>query len=222
MNNPYNRTVIVADGTFPSHEIPLNYLKNAAKIICCDGSTTNTVNAGFLPDAIVGDMDSINEETAFRFADRIYTLAEQETNDLTKSVEWCTANGYNDLVIMGATGKREDHTIGNISLLAEYVKFVRVLMVTDTGFFMPLTEGSIIPSFPGQQISLFSIDCDTPITSSGLKYPLKQFTISNWWQATLNESVSDVFSLDFRKGRVLVYLKFRESTSAGPDLLFPR
>lgn len=222
MNNPYNRTVIVADGTFPSHEIPLSYLKNAARIICCDGSTTNTVTAGFVPDAIVGDMDSINEETAFMFADRIHTQEEQETNDLTKSVEWCTAQGYNDLVILGATGKREDHTIGNISLLAEYVNSVRVLMVTDTGFFLPLTEGAMIPSFPGQQISLFSIDCDTQITSSGLKYPLKNFTISNWWQATLNESVSDGFRLDFRKGRVLVYLKFREAASTDPGLLIPR
>lgn len=210
MNNPYNRTVIVADGTFPSHVIPLGYIKNAARIICCDGSTTNIVNAGFVPDAIVGDMDSINEETAFRFADRIYTLEEQETNDLTKSVEWCVGKGYNDLVITGATGKREDHTIGNISLLAEYVTSVGVLMVTDTGYFLPMREGSSVPSFPGQQISVFSIDCETEITSSGLKYPLKNFRISNWWQATLNESLSDIFRLDFHKGRVIVYLKFRE------------
>lgn len=210
MNNPYNRTVIVADGSFPSHGIPLQYLKNAAKIICCDGSTTNIVNAGFVPDAIVGDMDSINEETAFRFADRIYTIEEQETNDLTKSVKWCAGKGYNDLVITGATGKREDHTLGNISLLADYAQTVRVLMVTDTGFFLPISEGCSIPSFPGQQISLFSIDCDTEITSSGLKYPLKKFRISNWWQATLNESMSDYFRLSFVKGRVIVYLKFKE------------
>lgn len=210
MNNPYNRTVIVADGTFPSHDIPLRYIKNAARIICCDGSTMNVFNAGFVPDAIVGDMDSINEEIAFRFADRIYTIEEQETNDLTKSVKWCAGNGFNDLVITGATGKREDHTIGNISLLADYAQTVRVLMVTDTGYFVSLTEGSPIPSFPGQQISVFSIDCDTEITSSGLKYPLKNFRMTNWWQATLNESLTDVFRLSFKKGRVIVYLKFRE------------
>jgi len=65
-------TVILADGTFPSHEIPLGYLKNASKIICCDGSTEGLVLAGFEPYAIVGDLDSLTDELATRFADRVY------------------------------------------------------------------------------------------------------------------------------------------------------
>ena len=78
--------------------------------------------AGFIPDAIVGDMDSLNESIAGRFHDRIFKDKDQDTNDLTKAVAWCSERGYRDLVILGATGKREDHTIGNISLLAEYIK----------------------------------------------------------------------------------------------------
>ncbi|HEX2969940.1 MAG TPA: thiamine diphosphokinase [Bacteroidales bacterium] len=208
MNNPFNRTVIVADGSFPGHAIPLRYIKNASRIICCDGSTMNVLNAGYVPDAIVGDMDSINEEVAFKFADRIYTIEEQDTNDLTKAVRWCTSKGYNDLVITGATGKREDHTIGNISLLAEYVTTVKVMMITDTGFFIPVNSSSTLPSFPGQQVSIFSIDCDTEITSRGLKYPLNQSRLNNWWQATLNESLSENFYIEINNGRLIIYLKF--------------
>lgn len=210
MNNPNNRTVIVADGSFPTGRVPLSYIKNAERIICCDGSTMNVVNAGFTPDAIVGDMDSINEEIAFTFADRIYAIDEQETNDLTKAVKWCAGKGYNDLVITGATGKREDHTIGNISLLAEYVQSVKVMMVTDTGFLVPVTGTTVVPSFPGQQISIFSIDCETELTSAGLKYRLSRTRLTNWWQATLNESLADSFTLEFTTGRVIVYLKFRD------------
>ncbi|HLP75081.1 MAG TPA: thiamine diphosphokinase [Bacteroidales bacterium] len=210
MNNPVNRTVIISDGSFPVHAIPLAYLKNAERIICCDGSTKSSVDAGFEPFAIVGDMDSISEELAFRFADRIHTVEEQETNDLTKAVTWCTEQGFNDLVITGATGKREDHTIGNVSLLSDYARSARVLMVTDTGFFMPLAQTTQLPSFPGQQISVFSIDCENGITSHGLKYQLRNSILTNWWQATLNESVGDNFTLEFSKGRLLVYLKFRD------------
>jgi thiamine pyrophosphokinase len=208
--NLKSKTVVVADGNFPQHEIPLGYIRNAERIICCDGSAENLVLAGFEPVAIIGDMDSLGEGLANRFADRIFIDENQGTNDLTKAVIWCSGMGYNDLVIVGATGKREDHTIGNISLLAEYAKDVNVLMVTDTGVLLPFLKSSVIPSFKGQQVSVFSIDTDMEIISQGLLYPLNNIKISNWWTATLNEALGETFSLEFRKGRVLVYLKFRD------------
>lgn len=208
-DNPINpNTVIVADGSFPEHHIPLGYLKNADRIICCDGSTENLLKAGFVPEAIVGDMDSLSKETADRFSDRIFRGGNQDTNDLTKAVCWCSERGYTEIVIVGATGKREDHTIGNISLLTEYSKDVKVIMVTDTGILLPFLNGSEISSFPGQQVSIFSIDPETEITSKGLRYPLYRKKIDNWWVATLNESLEDSFTLEFNQGRVIVYLKF--------------
>jgi thiamine pyrophosphokinase len=202
-------TVIIADGTFPTHSIPIDYIKNAERIVCCDGSADNTLLAGFTPDAIVGDMDSLSEELANRFADRLFPDDDQTTNDLSKAVAWCINSGYKNLVIVGATGKREDHTIGNISLLAEYIKEVKVMMVTDTGLFIPILKSTSLSSFKGQQISIFSIDPETEITSSGLKYPLERTKIKNWWFATLNEALGDTFFLEFSIGRVIVYLKFK-------------
>jgi thiamine pyrophosphokinase len=203
-------TVIVGDGIFPEHEIPLGYLKNSSRIICCDGSAHNLLKAGFVPEAIVGDMDSISKDLANRFADRIFLDENQDTNDLTKAVCWCSDSGYKDIVIVGATGKREDHTIGNISLLAEYNKDVNVLMVTDTGILMPFLKSSDVSSFPGQQVSIFAIDPETELTSYGLRYPLQRKKIGNWWVATLNEALGDSFTLEFNQGSVIVYLKFPE------------
>lgn len=203
---PY--TVIVADGIFPQHEIPLGYLKNAKRIVCCDGSTENLLLYGMLPDAIVGDLDSLSDELASRFADRIHLDESQDTNDLTKAVKWCSDLGYKDIVIIAATGKREDHTLGNVSLLADYIKDVNVIMVTDTGIFRPFLKSSEILSFPGQQVSIFSIDPGAEITSQGLRYPLTRTKITNWWFATLNEALGNSFSLEFNTGRFIVYLKF--------------
>jgi len=210
INLKFSGTIIVADGTFPTHEIPLGYLKNAKRIVCCDGSAAGAVLAGFTPDAIVGDMDSLSEELANKFADRIYSDKDQETNDLTKAVYWCIENGYDDLVIVGATGKREDHTIGNISLLAEYVRIVSIIMVSDTGIIIPLQNNAEISSFKGQQVSIFSIEPETEITTTGLRYPLNRTKVKNWWVATLNEATDKQFSVNFTGGPVILYLKFRE------------
>jgi thiamine pyrophosphokinase len=205
-----SKAVILADGSFPDHEIPLGYLRNSEHIICCDGSAGNLLKAGMEPEAIVGDLDSLNPEIAERFADRLFKDSEQDTNDLTKAVNWCINNNYKKIVILGATGKREDHTIGNVSLLAEYAMKVSVIMVTDTGILTPLLKSSVVPCFPGQQVSIFSIDPEAEITSSGLKYPLYNLKLHNWWRATLNEATEDSFKLRFAGGPVLVYQKFRD------------
>jgi thiamine pyrophosphokinase len=207
-------TVIVADGSFPQHEIPLSYLRKAERIICCDGSAENLIRAGFIPDAIVGDMDSLNQSVAGRFHDRIFMDPGQDTNDLTKAVAWCSERGFTDLVILGATGKREDHTIGNISLIAEYIKDVNVKMVTDTGILIALKESSGVSSFPGQQVSIFSFNPETEITSHGLKFPLERKKLFNWWVATLNESIGESFSVDFKNGPVIIYLNFMDHDGA--------
>jgi thiamine pyrophosphokinase len=208
INSIWAHIVIIADGTFPVHPIPLDYVYKAEKIVCCDGSADNTLLAGFTPDAIVGDMDSLSEELANRFADRLFPDDDQSTNDLTKAVAWCVNSGYKNLVIVGATGKREDHTVGNISLLAEYIKDVNIIMLTDTGIFIPILKSSSLSSFRGQQVSIFSIDPETEITSSGLKYPLEKTKIKNWWFATLNEALGDTFSLEFNNGRVIIFQLF--------------
>jgi thiamine pyrophosphokinase len=209
MEENIKKAVIVADGNFPVHPIPLDYLKKASVIVCCDGSTGNLLNAGMIPDAIVGDMDSLEDSLAERFADRIFIDDNQESNDLTKAVEWCRGSGYDDIVIVGATGKREDHTIGNISLLAEYSKHVRIRMITDTGIFLPFHENCRVETFPGQQISVFSINPETEISSSGLRFPLIRRKLKNWWEATLNEATGKSVKLEFSNGPVLVFLVFR-------------
>ncbi|MGD0340729.1 MAG: thiamine diphosphokinase [Bacteroidales bacterium] len=208
-----SRTVIVADGSFPVHPVPLGILHKAEMIVCCDGSAESLVGYGLIPDAIVGDMDSLSKDLKNRFSDRIYIDCNQETNDLTKAVLWCHESGYDDLVIIGAGGKREDHTIGNISLLAEYARIVKVKMVTDSGVFLPFLTSCKIESSKGQQVSIFSICPANEITSSGLLYPLTSRTLTNWWQGTLNEAAGEVFELRFTGGPVLVFLKFIEAES---------
>jgi len=204
------KTVIVADGSFPEHEIPLEYLRNAEILVCCDGSAGSVVSHGLIPTAIVGDMDSLSEEHSVKFSDRIFADDNQETNDLTKAVEWCRKSGYTDIVIVGATGKREDHSLGNISLLVEYAVYMNVRMVTDSGLFLPILKSCMIESHSGQQVSVFSVDPETEITSSGLKYPLKRKKLHNWWEATLNESMGESFSLTFENGRILVFLEYSD------------
>ncbi|MBN1387785.1 MAG: thiamine diphosphokinase [Bacteroidales bacterium] len=201
--------VILADSSFPTTGLPLGYLENSDQIVCCDGSVSKLVEYGLEPWAIAGDLDSVSEDLKKKYADRLYYDGDQETNDLTKAVRYCLVKGITDIVILGATGLREDHTLANISLLADYAESLSVKMVTDHGIIIPVQSGKPVSSWQGQQISLFAIDNDTKISSEGLKYPLDKLELKNWWMGTLNECTGDSFTLNFDSGRVLAFLEMQ-------------
>jgi thiamine pyrophosphokinase len=228
------QALILADGGFPTLSHRLDLLRVAEYIVCCDGAALKLLEFGREPDAIVGDMDSLTPELKLRFADRLHQTTEQETNDLTKAVEFCIGKGIAEIAILGATGLREDHTLGNIALLADYTsKLHSVCLLTDYGRIDAVRSGmgiddfkatgldALAPeicttrdgaftvarfqSFQGQQVSIFSLTPETRISSLGLQYPLDDRKLTSWWQGTLNESLGDQFSLSIDSGILLVY-----------------
>ena len=191
--------VILAAGDFPTHPIPLGMLTKAAdRIICCDGAADRLLAAGFMPMAVVGDGDSISPEARERLSDRLHIESEQETNDLSKAVRYAVRQGMHRLLILGATGRREDHTLGNISLLASYQDYgLDVEMWTDYGIFTPATGRQTFASHAGQQLSVFCLH----IAQLTL---LDARSLTRWWQATLNEALTDTFRIETR-GRIIVF-----------------
>ena len=197
--------VILANGEYPTHVLPLKILEEAKFVICCDGAANEYILRGHTPDIIIGDGDSLSPENKTRFSDIIHHVTDQETNDQTKAVHFLQEKGYRRIAIVGATGKREDHTLGNISLLLDYMKSgMEVRTVTDYGVFIPANGTQTFMSHTGQQISIINFGAKG-LQGEGLVYPLSDFT--NWWQGTLNEATSDEFTIHCT-GEYLVFLAF--------------
>ena len=187
--------VIVANGLFPTHETPLEVLHNAPLVVACDGAVRHVPNA----DVVIGDGDSV----PVAFHDRLVQIDEQVDNDLTKATRYCLKRGCRHIAYVGCTGMREDHTLGNISLLMRYYREFQVegVMFTDNGFFTPVKGNHVFHSFPSQQVSVFNAGC-TALTSEGLRwqcYPMQEL-----WQGTLNEALGDTFTIE-ANGYYMVY-----------------
>ncbi|MDP4205680.1 MAG: thiamine diphosphokinase, partial [Bacteroidota bacterium] len=142
------------------------------------------------------------------FSSVTHRFRSQEINDLTKSVNWCIKQGFNDIAILGATGEREDHTLGNIFLLPLYAKNRNISMFTDFGSFQALLQSGEMKSYPGQQISIFCNDPKLKITTSGLLYPIQNKALDMLWMGTLNEALCNSFSLSFEHGVVIVFRQY--------------
>jgi len=193
--------VILANGDYPTHELPLKVLHEASYVVCCDGAANEFLRCGGEPNVVIGDGDSLLPE----YRHLLMQIDEQDDNDLTKAVNYLLEQGHNRIDIVGATGRREDHTIGNISLLMNYQQVgADVRMFTDFGVFIPCREGIKIQCSVGQQVSIFNFGA-TNLSADGLRYPLYDFT--NLWQGTLNEATSDEVSI-YASGEYLIFLEY--------------
>ena len=197
--------VIVAGGDYPSAAQPLEVIDNAPYVVCCDGAADHYISTGRVPHAIVGDGDSISEYNRVKFSHLLHIVAEQESNDQTKAVRFLAERGMRRIAIVAATGKREDHTIGNISLLVEYARSgIEVCMFTDYGFFLACCGTTTHHCRKGRQISIFSITAKD-LSAEGLLYPLYDF--NNWWQGTLNETTAESFTIH-ATGEYLLFINY--------------
>ena len=189
--------VILAAGDFPQAAAPLRALREADIRICCDSAAEALVAHGLEPDRIIGDMDSLSAECKQRYRDIITRVREQDDNDLTKAFHLALTLGPSRITLVGTTGKREDHTMGNVSLLLDYVREAPcpVSILTDYGRFEAITDTATLPAVPGQQVSIFAFDNKLKIKSAGLKYPTGQVCFDTLWKATLNEALSSSFTL---------------------------
>lgn len=195
--------VILANGEYPSHPLPLQLLEEASYIVCCDGAANEYIKKGKAPSIIIGDGDSLLPVNKERYREIVLHIKDQETNDQTKAVNYLLSQNKKNLLIVGATGKREDHTLGNISLLIDYMRSgATVRTVTDYGIFIPANGTQTFACNPGQQISIINFGA-TGLQGEGLVYPLSDFT--NWWQGTLNETTGNQFTIH-AQGDYLVFL----------------
>lgn len=206
----FPQTVILANGSFPTAGAPLEALRRARRIVCCDGAADKLAAAegaaeGLEPAWVVGDLDSLSPAARERFAGRLAPSAEQETNDLSKAFRFCVGRRWRDIAILGATGGREDHALGNLSLLVDFARESLVAAFTDEGVFTPVLGSTHFSSFPGQPVSVFSFDPSARVYSEGLKYALESVSFTRWWKGTLNEAEGEGFNLVFEGGPLLVF-----------------
>lgn len=219
--------VILAAGEYPRKAYPRYLLSSADALVCCDGAVRAALRHGLRVDAVVGDMDSAPgsltgppspgsptgttvpsslSDSPSGFSGEIVREDEQETNDLSKAMRFVLAKwpSADAITILGATGKREAHTLGNLALLMEYEKEygfwgrgVNVQMVSDFSTIFVVGDSCSLDVGEGRDVSFATCDQGLSVHSEGLQWPLDGVVFDNWWKATLNRATADRISLKF-------------------------
>ncbi|MDE7410745.1 MAG: thiamine diphosphokinase [Paramuribaculum sp.] len=197
--------VVIDAGSFPHNAIALGWLEGCERIVCCDGAANRYLARGGKVWRIVGDCDSLSPDIMERYGEIVRRFSDQETNDQTKSVRYLRDKGVSRIAVLGATGMREDHTLGNISLLVDYLREgIEARAYTDFGVFIPVSGSRSFVCQEGTQVSIFNFGA-TGMSAMGLRYPIRDF--DNWWQGTLNETVARSFTIN-AEGEYLVFINY--------------
>lgn len=180
-------------------------LSDAELFIAADDGANRAKELGFQPDVIIGDLDSYTvtgNEKALVIKDE-----DQETNDLEKALAYALKRSARSAIVFGATGKRLDHTLKNLSVLLQFdSRFNSVVFVDDYAevkvIHSPYKELFEI----GTIISLFPLSGKVEgITTQGLKYPLHDEVLENGVRdGSSNEAAEETVEITFKKGDLLM------------------
>jgi len=189
------RAVILANGIPPSRTTLERAVRGADVFVCADGGAEAARRAGLLPEAVIGDLDSISPETLEHFRTdgaRILRDTDTERTDTEKAIEYVLGRGpVDEIAIYGGSAGRLDHVVGHLSLLHKYAGRANLVLEDDDASAW-LASGDVTLDHPeGTVVSFFAAGGPVEgVTTENLRYPLDGRTLRMGAQ----DSVSNVIS----------------------------
>lgn len=174
--------------------------------ICCDGGLRHRGGLGIAPDLVVGDFDS--HENPHLPVETIVLPCEKDDTDTVFAVRTALDRGFQDFLLLGCTGGRLDHTLGNVSLLLMLeARGKRAVLLDD------FSEMEVVSAGPVQiedRYACFSLlsagGAARGVTVRGVKYPLSNAEITSEYQYGISNEVlpGERAEVSVREGRLLL------------------
>lgn len=197
------KTVILCDGEPPTLHLLERCLEGADLIIATDGAVRWALSASVRPDVVIGDFDSLPEPEGDWELISVGAHEEQENADGEKALRLALERGATEVVLLGATGRRLDHTLGNVWLLATYHRQAALTLVDDYGTCRAVSDTVTWAAEPGERISLVPLTPDVIVRTHGLRWPLNE-ALPPGTRGLSNEAVGGKVALEVTSGVVLV------------------
>ena len=152
------------------------------RVIAVDGGLKCAKELGLVPDVIVGDFDSVDPSVLAFYRKMGHIVwevhqPEKDDTDTELALKRAMAMGAGEIVILGATGGRLDHMIGNIQLLYPCLQTGIRASIVDSQNRLYLIDGETVfyrDKIWGKYISFLPLTQEvTGITLKGFKYPLE-------------------------------------------------
>ncbi len=174
-------------------------------LFCTDGAYNNLKLNNITPHIISGDLDSIiNIPSTIK----IIETPNQNLTDFEKALNIIVDKGFKKVDIYGASGKEQDHFLGNINVAYKFENKLDLNFYDDNHHYFLTSKSISFKTEVGKTISLYPFPNATNIITSGLKYSVNKedFKITDKI-GIRNESVKQKISIDFESGTLIVFIE---------------
>lgn len=181
-------------------------------VICADGGIRHAFALGLRPALVLGDFDSAGQALAAEMESQGIPVqrvpVEKDQTDSQLALEEAIRRGADEILLVGATGGRLDHTVANLLLLPGLPASTTVSIVDSHNLVRLLRPGGrlTVPALPGSYLSLLPLSPEVKgVVAEGVKWPLDGVTLR--WGESLgvsNQILADEAFLAIREGYLLV------------------
>jgi thiamine pyrophosphokinase len=197
-----NKLLIVGGADF-SEDLFYNLYEREIPIIAADGGANFLADQSILPELIIGDLDSVEEQKIQNIeSQKIIKISCQNNTDLEKVL----LNTQSPLTLgIGFLGSRIDHELASLSALAKYPQ-KKIILVGEKDIILLAPPNLSLSSFEGMRVSLYPLG-SVRVQSSGLKWSTEGLTMNPVdLIGTSNEAVGKIIHLVPDKPKLLLIM----------------
>ncbi len=207
---------LIVSGGEATDEFVENVIKKGGfdVVLAADSGMDFLYRTKILPDIIVGDFDSVDPKVLefFREHEQIDICVLNPVKDDTDTefaIREAIRRGATEITIIGGTGTRLDHVLGNISLLGIGIEEGVRMELLDVHNRIRMTDRPVVLKKReqyGKYLSLIPYSGQVQgVTLKGVKYPLSDYTMGGFNSLGIsNEIVDDEATIELTSGQLLV------------------
>ena len=188
--------------------------QKSATIIAADSGMEFLYRKGIIPDVIVGDFDSVHAEALAYFKEQpgihFHELVpEKDDTDTESAIRLAISMGAEEITLLGGTGSRMDHVLGNIELLGIGMQVGVPITILDSHNRIRMVRQSMVlrrdEQF-GKYVSLIPYTEQVEhVYLRGFKYSLEDYCLRGFCSIGIsNEIVEEEAEIVFDGGILLV------------------
>ena len=175
-------------------------------IIAADGAYNNLINAGIVPDFLVGDLDSavLNNQP---IKSEIIHISNQDSCDIEKCIRFAIQSNLAPCLLTSGFGGEIDHSINNINLMFKYIDSCRMVLFHKNTWSRVLRTQLTFRAETDELISIIPYPYAV-VSSQGLKWELNNYEMQyNTRSSTRNRAIAEQVTIKVVSGSVLLVSK---------------